>query len=198
MVVLGYVALKVQRNTIHYADWTNTRRKYRINGLTLNNIKDLRRIFNGKTIILIVNMEITLNLLKKLLGDVNTTKCFEVEDIGSVSHILNEYLDKNRKKKSYYNYQREHWLTLLSVINIHLLKNGGKLPKEKVLKIVERELIKYKRDITSNVLLDKFVSMGLYIYHSNDNIGEEIGFNDAFEKVFHKDSTTSLPAKSMD
>lgn len=196
MVVLGYVTLKVQKNIIYYADWTNTRRKYRLNSITFNNVKDLKRVFNGKTIVLIVNIERTLAILKRILGPINTTKCIEVEDIGPVSQILNHYLDINQKKKSYYNYQREHWLSLISVINIHLLLNGGKLPKEKILKIVKRELIKYKRNISCNVLVDKFISMGLYMYHKNDT-GEEIRFK-VHLKENYKDSMTCLADKSMD
>lgn len=187
MVVTGYVVLKLHKFTLYYADWTNTRRKYRTDRLTLHNIRDLRRLFNGKTIVLMVNIERMLPLIRNVLGSVDTSKCSEVEEIGSASQILNFYLEANRKKKSYYNYQREHWLTILSVINIHLLIHGT-LPEDKILKIIHRELIKYKRDITARALLDKFVSMDLY---QRIDIGNVM-------LVSHKDSTVSLPDSKTD
>lgn len=192
MVVTGYVALKIHKYILQYADWTNTRRKYRLHNLTSNNVKDLRRVFNGKTIVLIVDLEQSLQVIHKVLGPVDTSKCLEVADAGLASQILNFYLERNQKKKSYYNYQREHWLTLLSVINIHLMLHGGSLPKNKVLKIIQRELIKYKRDITANVILDKFVSMNLYIYQKID-IGDVVVVVEPY-----KDSMVSLPDSKID
>lgn len=192
MVVTGYVALKIHKYILQYADWTNTRRKYRLHNLTSNNVKDLKRVFNGKTIVLIVDLEQSLQVIHKVLGPVDTSKCLEVADAGLASQILNFYLERNQKKKSYYNYQREHWLTLLSVINIHLMLHGGSLPKNKVLKIIQRELIKYKRDITANVILDKFVSMNLYIYQKID-IGDVVVVVEPY-----KDSMVSLPDSKID
>jgi len=190
MVVTGYVVLKLHKYTLYYADWTNTRRKYRIDRLTLHNIRDLRRVFNGKTIVLMVNKEQMLSFIHDILGSVNTSKCSEVEDIGSASQILNFYLQTTRKKKSYYNYQREHWLTILSVINIHLLIHGS-LPEDKLLKIIHRELVKYKRDITASALLDKFMSMNLYQRIDIGNVGNIM-------LVSHKHSMVSLPESKTD
>lgn len=162
MVVSGYVALKLQNSKLlHYADWTNTRRKYYLSRLASHTIIDLRRIFNGKTAVLLVNQDKIVEKLEKVLGPLNTSKCIDVANTGSASKILTDFMTERKKKKSYYNYQRDHWLSIISVINIHLMLNS-EVSKSKILKIIERELAKYNRDITSQVLLQKFINMGLY------------------------------------
>jgi len=162
MVVSGYVALKLQNlKLLHYADWTNTRRKYYLSRLASNTISDLRRIFNGRTTVLLVNQHKMLDILESVLGPLNTSKCVDVKNTGTASKVLADFMVEHKKKKSYYNYQRDHWLSIISVINIYLMLNS-EVSKSKILKIVERELAKYNRDITSQVLLQKFINMGLY------------------------------------
>lgn len=162
MVVSGYVALKLQNSKLlHYADWTNTRRKYHLARLPSHTISDLRRIFNGRTTVLLVNQHKLLDILQNILGPLNTAKCIEVENTGSASKILTDFMTEHKKKKSYYNYQRDHWLSIISVINIYLMLNS-EVPKSKILKIVECELAKYNRDMTSQLLLQTFISMELY------------------------------------
>lgn len=189
MVVSGYVALKIQHPKIlHYADWTNTRRKYYLNRVTSKNVLDLRRLFNGRTTILLVNRHKILSVLQKVLGTVNTFKCIEVANTGSVSKILSDFMSKRKKKKSYYNYQRDHWLSIISVVNIHLMLNR-EVPKSKILKIVERELVKYNRDITPQVLLEKFINLGVYIV-----LPKYISYSDGF----YREEIISIPDNKID
>lgn len=189
MVVSGYVALKIQHPKIlHYADWTNTRRKYYLNRVTSKTVLDLRRLFNGRTTILLVNRRKILSALQKVLGTVNTFKCIDVANTGSASKILSEFMSKRKKKKSYYNYQRDHWLSIISVVNIHLMLNR-EVPKSKILKIVERELVKYNRDITPQVLLEKFINLGLYIV-----LPKYISHTDGF----YREEIVSIPDNKMD
>lgn len=158
----GYIALKLRRTVLHYADSTNTRRRYKLQEISKKNKQDLRRIFNGKTVLLIVDLERVLKVLRSLIGsDINTSKCVQVKDIGHAFQILDDYLERNQKKKSYYNYQREHWLSIISVINVHLLMKNV-LSKNVVLKIIRGELLKYNRDIKAEILLEKFFELDLY------------------------------------
>ncbi len=184
MGIPGYVALKIQyRQVLYYADWTNTRRKYRLNSLTPKTIADLQRVFNGTTTVLIVHKYSSLLLLKRLLGPINTTTCINMKNTGTAAKILSGYLSRNGKNRSYYNYQRDHWLSIFSVVNIHLMLKSS-LPASHVLKIIERELVKYKRDITPVMLFEKYMDMGLYVTVSRDPI--------------HNEPIVSLPSKSTE
>ncbi len=184
MGILGYVSLKIQyRKVLYYADWTNTRRQYRLSSLTPKTIVDLRRIFNGTTTVLIVHKYQSLSLLRRLLGPIDTRNCINMKNTGTAAKILSVYLSKNRKNRSYYNYQRDHWLSILSVVNIHLMLKSS-LPVSHVLKIIEQELVKYKRDITPVLLFEKFMEMELYVITSKDPV--------------HNEPIVSLPSKSTE
>lgn len=168
MVYFGIVALKIYKNILYYADWTNTKRTYRLDKLSELNIEDLKRLFNSRTTVLIVNKSESLKRLSKILGPLNSKKCLDVENTGKVSKILNDYITSSQKKKSYYNYQRDHWLSILSVVNIHMMLKSSLTEKE-VLKILEDELTKYNRSIKADELLEKFVELGMFVKTSTEH-----------------------------
>jgi hypothetical protein len=167
MVLYGYVVLKVQKTALFYADWTNTRRRYPYSEMSDQQINDLRRIFVGKTFILIPDMKRNMPTLLKILGKpINTTRCKDVEYRGTAMNILTQYLNKNGKRKSYYNYQRDHYLSILSVINIHLIEKGS-MREDELLKIISFELNKHNRRIPAETLLEKFIEIKMFIKHPN-------------------------------
>ena len=74
------------------------------------------------------------------------------------------YTNKLLERKSIYNYQREHWLSIISIINVHLTLNNNAMTKNGILTVIRQELSKYKRNITAEALLEKFLESKLYIY----------------------------------
>lgn len=162
MGYFGYVALKLHNGSLYYADWTNTKRKYSLQNLRKSDINDLQRMFNSKTTIIIVNKAKVLKNLESFLGPIYNKKCVDSKNKGTAARILNEWIVENKKKKSLYNYQRDHWLSILSIINIQLMLRN-EIPQSEVLKIIEDELNKYNRDMKPQIVFDKFLELGVFI-----------------------------------
>jgi len=182
MVLNGYVVLKIQKDALYYADWTNTKRRYIFSDIDEQKITDLRRVFSGKTVILIPNMERSMPMLLNLLGKpLNTTRCKDVKQKGTAMNILTRYIESNGKRKSYYNYQRDHWLGILSVINIHLLINDF-VKEEQLVKIISSELKKLNRNFSAYTLFSIFLDLKMLVRCESS----------------YKDSIISIPDRRID
>lgn len=168
MPYYGYIALKLQKKcgkyVLYYVDWTNTLRRYSDPfSFTQEEKEDLCRVFNGRNIVLLHNKEKVLPLLQKelSLSAFHTRRCYNVNGHGTVQQLLNNYVQKYKKKKSFYNYRRDHWLTILSYVNIQLI-DKIELSYNEVLMLIQ-EGLKFckRRNMSETTLLNYYIEFGM-------------------------------------
>ena len=161
MVAPGYVALKIRnRKTLYYVDWTNTRREYDLNNLTTKEIEDLKRLFNGKTTVLVPVKSRTVSILCKKIGRIDCKNCVSVKNARTAPKMLFTYLSRNNLPGGYYNHRRGVFLSILSTLNLHKLVRGW-VSQETTLKIIKQELEKYWKKTDPEELYEGFVRIGL-------------------------------------
>lgn len=167
--VQGYIALKLQnfneKPVLNYIDWSNTIRRYNHpKNFTKEEREDFRRAFESKNVFLLYEKDKLLPILKRelKLSDFHGWKCIDITGRGSLQNLMNNYFYKNKKKKSFYNYRRDHWLSILSHINIHILEKGKGVSYNEILSLIHEGLCLCKRnDMPETDLFNYYVEFGM-------------------------------------
>jgi hypothetical protein len=170
MPYFGYIALKLQKKAgeriLYYVDWTNTLRRYSDPLCFSEEEKeDLHRVFNGKNVVLLHAKRKVLPLLQRVLAlsTYQTRRCYNVNGRNTVQQMLNEYLEAHHKKKSFYNYRRDHWLTILSLINIRLMEKQSLTYNGVLLLIQEGFALCKRRGVSETHILNHFIEYGMLL-----------------------------------
>lgn len=160
MGAIGYVVLKIKGKKMFYIDWTNTRREYDINNLNPTEIEDFKRLFNSNTIILILLKSKTLSILNKKLGEIDCSRVLEIEGSSNLPKLFFTYLSINNIPGGFYNHRRGAFLSVISILNLHILIYGL-LTKKTIIKIINNDLKKYWKKTKAKVVFEGFVNIGL-------------------------------------